>query len=339
MVNVYYVKGGLIIMDEEKFYVYVRMLSRMPKELIELLERIIQYEEEHLRPDLMKYFNKDAIWEWYNVRAEPKTLNKLVRMGIIDIVRQNARGRTDYSLTDREALKKAIETLNERSEKVINEDYDIPENVFDIIEGYDDLKELIVMALKNDEPVHFLLYGPPATAKSLFAMEIAKLDGAFMTTAGTSTKAGMRELIVSHRPRILIIDELDKISSSDDISVLLTLMESQKVYITMYGYHDEVDVKTWVFAMANRINKLSPELLDRFQKFHLKPYSATELEKVCIGALKKFVKLSEDTAKDVFNECKKLPDMSVRTVMRVGQLAKNNPEKIKKIVEVFAKYS
>jgi hypothetical protein len=62
--------------------------------------------------------------------------------------------------------------------------YEIPEplgvreralEVFLRIEGLDDIKEMMLRALESHERAHTLLIGPPASAKSLFMLELEKL--------------------------------------------------------------------------------------------------------------------------------------------------------------------
>lgn len=51
-----------------------------------------------------------------------------------------------------------------------------PEPLFDSIVGYDDVKRLFSLSLSSDKPVHILLVGPPASAKTLFMLECIKLE-------------------------------------------------------------------------------------------------------------------------------------------------------------------
>ena len=46
--------------------------------------------------------------------------------------------------------------------------------VFSDIEGLDDIKEMMLRALESSERAHTLLSGPPASAKSLFMLQIEK---------------------------------------------------------------------------------------------------------------------------------------------------------------------
>ena len=41
---------------------------------------------------------------------------------------------------------------------------------FQNIIGYDDIKKIFKMSLNSDKPVHILLVGPPASAKTLFML-------------------------------------------------------------------------------------------------------------------------------------------------------------------------
>ena len=42
------------------------------------------------------------------------------------------------------------------------------DKIFEDVVGYDDIKKVFRMALKSDEPIHVLLVGPPASAKTMF---------------------------------------------------------------------------------------------------------------------------------------------------------------------------
>src|SRR5690349_10298760 len=42
------------------------------------------------------------------------------------------------------------------------------DKIFEDVIGYDDIKRVFRMALESNEPIHILLIGPPASAKTLF---------------------------------------------------------------------------------------------------------------------------------------------------------------------------
>ena len=61
-------------------------------------------------------------------------------------------------------------------------------NGFSSIIGYDDVKKLFNLSLESDNPVHILLVGPPASAKTLFMLECIKLDRSYFTLGSHSTE-------------------------------------------------------------------------------------------------------------------------------------------------------
>ena len=81
------------------------------------------------------------------------------------------------------------------------------------------------MSINADKPVHILLVGPPASAKSLFMSCLTKLERSYYAVGSSSTKSGIFDYLFEHRPRYFIIDEIEKMSKRDQTG-LLTLMES-----------------------------------------------------------------------------------------------------------------
>ena len=62
-----------------------------------------------------------------------------------------------------------------------NIEYSISDQLFSNIVGYNDIKKLFRMSLSSEKPVHVLLVGPPASAKTLFMLECIKLTIIFYT--------------------------------------------------------------------------------------------------------------------------------------------------------------
>jgi DNA replicative helicase MCM subunit Mcm2 (Cdc46/Mcm family) len=69
--------------------------------------------------------------------------------------------------------------------------------VFSNIEGLDDVKEMILRALESSERAHILLIGPPASAKSLFMLQIEKFMSSkvYFAEGASTTKAGLQMFI------------------------------------------------------------------------------------------------------------------------------------------------
>ena len=85
------------------------------------------------------------------------------------------------------------------------------DDFFDYIIGYHDVKKFLRMSINTEEPVHILLIGPPASAKTMFIKSMMmKLNNSYFTDGGNSTKAGMLEYIFDNKPKYLLIDEINK---------------------------------------------------------------------------------------------------------------------------------
>jgi Holliday junction DNA helicase RuvB len=98
--------------------------------------------------------------------------------------------------------------------------------VFSKIEGLDDIKEMMLRALESPERAHTLLTGPPASAKSLFMLEIEKFmrSKVYFAEGAATTKAGIQRFIAENQDKeIIIIDEIDKMQMRHQEG-LLTMM-------------------------------------------------------------------------------------------------------------------
>jgi Holliday junction DNA helicase RuvB len=211
--------------------------------------------------------------EWYEIPAEARYLNSLSVRGLVRVTNKSNKS-VHYVLDNLELTDKVLR-------KLMGEDVDldlrepeerIPEDFLDTLVGYDDLKEIILRSLKADRPLHLLLVGPPASGKSIVLSEIDRLPRSRFALGGGSTKAGITQLLVEQRPRYLIIDEIDK-ANTQDLSTLLSLMESGLVSITKGHRQEQVRMKTWVFAGGNSLKGIAPELASRFEIKHMEPYT------------------------------------------------------------------
>jgi len=119
----------------------------------------------------------------------------------------------------------------------------------------------------------------------LFLSELAGLKDALFLLGGTSTRAGIRDLIMFRKPRYLVIDEIDKIRGADDLSTLLSWMESGVVSIAQHKKYRVIKGMGWVFAAANRTDKIWSELMSRFWPVYLPIYTDEELEEVIVKVL------------------------------------------------------
>src|SRR5215472_13141987 len=146
------------------------------------------------------------------------------------------------------------------------------ESFFEEIIGYDHIKRLFRMALDSDSAIHILLVVPPASAKTMFLTSLMRLKNSYFSDGVNSTKARMIDYVLEKRPRYLLIDEIDKMSSKDHI-FLLNLMETGIISETKYGKTRSAQIKTSVIATSNNIKRLSAPLQSRFFIVELEPYT------------------------------------------------------------------
>jgi Holliday junction DNA helicase RuvB len=210
--------------------------------------------------------------------------------------------------------------------------------LFDDIVGFEDVKYLFKIAIEAERPVHLLLCGPPASAKSLFMRSLTRLERSYYSVGSSSTRSGIFDYLFEHRPRYFILDEVDKMNKKDQAS-LLNLMESGILSELKYKQQRTTQLKTWVFASCNSTDKLLPPLLTRFRDIHFKPYTEEEFVEIVINVLDREEGVDRDVAiviaDSVFN---RLKSSNIRECVRVARLAKNNPAEVNRIVNTFAKY-
>src|SRR6266498_2906193 len=97
---------------------------------------------------------------------------------------------------------------------------------FENIVGNADTKLILNKAILSRKPVHVLLVGKPGCAKTMFLTEIMHSFKSSMFLVGSNTtKAGLVNQLFERRPKIVLIDELEKMSNTDQTS-LLHLMET-----------------------------------------------------------------------------------------------------------------
>jgi Holliday junction DNA helicase RuvB len=277
---------------------------------IELLKQIAEFENTH---DMEKDFSIG--WNWRDVRIWPATLNRLFKEGYLENVFKS-NSYTGYRLS--ELGKKII------SEDVVNitsdDEINIPDDIFSDIIGHDEVKELLKASLLAKKPVHVLLAGPPALAKSLFLWDIEQAAGekAVWLVGSATSKAGLWDLVAERQPQVLLIDELDKMNAADT-AALLSMMEGGRLVRAKRGRNLDLKQEIRVVAACNRLDQLSPELKSRFAIRIIRAYSRSDFLTVVKGVLIKKEQVSPQVAEQIANALDgKTHD--VRDAVRVARL-------------------
>jgi Holliday junction DNA helicase RuvB len=213
----------------------------------------------------------------------------------------------------------------ERVNELVVEKLSKPELLFDSIVGYEDVKKLFQMSLSSDKPVHVLLVGPPASAKTLFMLECMKLERSYFTLGSHSTKSGMIDYLFLKRPRYLIVDEIEHMPMKDQ-TALLSLMETGIVSETKFQKTRNTQLKTWVFATSNGTDNMLTPLLSRFVLLHFKQYSFGSFQAVCTHILGR-EGVPADVAAAIANGVwTKLKSKDIRDCIKIGRLAKTKED-------------
>ena len=261
-------------------------------------------------------------WESEDVHTPPWVIKSLLYSGIVD---QAGKSRAYHhyhlhSLADTQAALDSGE-LGARSHEPIEVD-----SLFDLVVGHEKAKTILRMALKATSAVHVLLKGPPGTAKTLFLSDIARLPGGEYYVGTSTTKSGILGLLLQVKPRILVIDELDKMSSTDQ-SALLTLMETGMVTRLMHGIQERVQMETRVFAGANLDKYIQDPLLSRFAKLDIPPYTAEQFVNVAQAVLMKRQGCGPEMALLIARQVV-VHSRDIRDAVRVARMADNDARKV-----------
>ncbi len=200
-----------------------------------------------------------------------------------------------------------------------------PEPLFESIVGYSDVKRLFQLSLSSEKPVHILLVGPPASAKTLFMIECMRLERSYFTLGSHSTKSGMIDYLFDKRPRYLIVDEIEHMPMKDQTG-LLSLMETGILAETKFQKTRNTHLKTWVFATSNATDRMLTPLLSRFVVLHFKQYSFGSFREVCAHILGR-----EGVTPDVAGAIAeavwtKLKSKDIRDCIKIGRLAKTKED-------------
>jgi Holliday junction resolvasome RuvABC ATP-dependent DNA helicase subunit len=195
-----------------------------------------------------------------------------------------------------------------------------PEVLFDSIVGYSDVKKLFQMSLSSGKPVHILLVGPPASAKTLFMLECMRLERSYFTLGSHSTKSGMIDYLFDKRPRFLIVDEIEHMPMKDQ-TALLSLMETGIVAETKFQKTRSTHLKTWVFATSNATDKMLTPLLSRFVVLHFKQYTFGSFLEVSTHVLVREGVPPDVAAAIAQAVWTKLKSKDIRDCIKIGRLA------------------
>ena len=209
--------------------------------------------------------------------------------------------------------------------RLLGKQRDNPEEaIFQDIEGYNDIKKLMMRCIVSSESTHVILDGPPASGKTIFLLSMEKeLDNAYFVDCTNATGPGMVDYLLSHDVRYLLLDEVEKMSKKDQ-NVLLNLMETGVLTSTKVKKTYEKKMNVSVFATTNDINSLNRPFRSRFLEFSLPEYTFEEFDRLSVRLLaqryRHSLEFAHKVASAVWNTMK---SKDCRDIVQVGRLSRN----------------
>ena len=147
----------------------------------------------------------------------------------------------------------------------------------------------------------------------------------------------MLEYIFDNKPKYLLIDEIDKMSTKDQ-TFLLNLMETSVISETKHGKIRTEVLKTWVIASNNNISNITPALKSRFFIIELEPYNYEQFCQITMRLLIEQHKVKEEIAKATAHMVwNRLGSRNIRDCVRIGRMAKS-VEDVNFISDTLRKY-
>lgn len=299
---------------------------------IEILRRAYEWES-----DTRRRHPTQKKWQGYQAGAGLSDLHRLKEEGLI-VIAFRERGLTKYLLTDKGRNLAIPSVLDREFERI-----DAPTilDALSLVVGFDDVKETMAGAISSQRKINFMLEGPPACAKSVMLEGIrTAVPHAFMAFGSRTSAAGLSDILFEYQPRLLLLDEADKMRS-DVYSVLLGLMERGEILETKSQKTRGITLDTTVIAACNSSAKMPKEFLSRFAlHVHFPTYSREEFIDVCCGFLTRAESCPEDLARLIGQSVYDYGIGDIRKARGVWQLV-NAPteEEVGRVVRLMMKYS
>jgi holliday junction DNA helicase RuvB len=231
-----------------------------------------------------------------------------------------------------------MKLLKQIFDSIASKTFSVRRCSFEAIVGHNDIKLILNKAIFSERPIHVLLIGKPGSAKTMFLTEMMRrLKNSSFIVGSNTTKAGLVHQLFEKEPKYLLIDEIDKMSRDDQVS-LLHLMETGIISETKVKKTRELKLVSWVFASANSSDRIIEPLLSRFVVLEVPDYSFEEFTDIAIKRLaneKIDLYIATIIAEKVWHE---LGSRDIRDVIKVGRLA-NDTQSVSNVIDIIKKHT
>lgn len=311
---------------------------------IDIVEALIEYEEDNPCPDNVYIEDKDydCCWESSDVTIHPSKLYQLETAGILDRV-FDTNSTTSYALSDRQEIRNIVGSLPRvEGDGTITishnfpDEEELPDDLFDEVLGYEDVKWLLRRGITTDKITNFLLIGPPGSAKTVFLMCINKLEDAEFIPAYDASGPGFNEVMFSEQPKYVMFDELDDMASKHQKN-LSSYTETGVVKEMKARKTREMKINTKTLASANHKSGILDHIVDRFTVLEFDEYTRDEYIEVCEHVLPMKEGTPEDEARTIAELLwEREGEGDVRQAIQVARLSRGDPQKVIGVLDDYS---
>jgi replication-associated recombination protein RarA len=197
------------------------------------------------------------------------------------------------------------------------------ERLFSEIHGYNDIKKLMMRCISSPEAIHVILDGAPASGKSIFLLSMQKgLDDSYFVDCTNATGPGMVNYLFKNDVKYLLLDEVEKMSRSDQ-NVLLNVLETGVLTSTKMKKTASKEMNLSVFATTNDIDAISKPFRSRFVELSLPSYTYEEFCSIAVELLANRYEHTEEISMKIADVVwNKIKSKDVRDILTIGKLSK-----------------
>lgn len=297
----------------------------------EIMRRALDRENDTRRPKNMRS------WEFHAVGATKPDIVRLQEKGYVCVAVRDDR-LTKYLLTEKGRELVWAHSMEDQFEAV---SASVVMESLELVVGFQDIKETLADAVASRRRINFMLEGPPACAKSVMLEGIRMaVPYAYMAFGSRTSAAGLSDVLFEIRPKILLLDEADKMDHHC-YSILLGLMEKGEILETKSQKTRSILLDTMVIAACNSSKKMSPEFISRFAFHpHFPEYSRQEFIDVVVGMLSRAEGCPRDVAELIGVQVYDMGLGDVRKARGVWQLMRAPTDtEVKRVIQMSLKYS
>lgn len=288
-------------------------------------------EDEFFKQNPMRTF-----WDDYEMGLLKTEAKELLNAKLIKITFRS--NKTTGYMTIRDNIN-ALISQHKEIEAMFPPENGIPTDLFRSIVDYEDVKSYFLSMIHSEKNMGAIMIGPPASAKSMFLLELSRLPKTRYITASSATKAGLSDILLEYEPNILLVDELDK-ANPRDYDTLLSLMENGIVQKNQHSLHIQKVLRTKVFAAANH-DTMPPEIHSRFIVLRFKQYTRSELIDIGQSILVERERVPSDLAHIIVDLVMQyFPTPDPRDFLKIARLRKGDrKEDVEDVVKFVQRYS